>query len=144
MTASFVPIASCWICGGTSMHSVHEAIFDLSEYGRQDPELAGYTGERVTLQRCDDCGFAQPAALPALPNYFDRMYDQRWSDDWVAAEHDASYKDRIFGDILAALRTRLPAGLALLDIGAHAGRFLRLACRVGWNAEGLELNPKTA
>lgn len=144
MTAAFVPVTACWICGGTSMDVVHEAIFDLSEYATQDPELAGYTGERVKLRRCVDCGFAQPAALPALPDYFDRMYDQRWSDDWVEAEHVASYKDRIFADILASLRSRLPAGLTLLDIGAHAGRFLRLACRRGWNAEGLELNPKTA
>lgn len=144
MTALFEAVTSCWICGGTSMDVVHEAIFDLSEYARQDPELATYSGQRVKLQRCTGCGFAQPAALPALPNYFDRMYDQRWSDDWIEAEHDASSKDRIFGDILASLRSRLPAGLTLLDIGAHAGRFLRLACRRGWNAEGLELNPKTA
>ena len=67
MTASFVPVAACWICGGTSMHVVHEAIFDLSEYANQDPELAGYTGERVKLRRCADCGFAQPSALPSLP-----------------------------------------------------------------------------
>jgi trans-aconitate methyltransferase len=144
MTAAFVPVTACWICGGTSMDVVHEAIFDLSAYASQDPELARYTGERVELRRCADCGFAQPAALPALPHYFDRMYDQRWSDDWVEGEHAASYKDRIFADILASLRSRLPAGLTLLDIGAHAGRFLRLACRRGWNAEGLELNPKTA
>ena len=144
MTALFEPVTSCWICGGTSMDVVHEAVFDLSEYATQDPELAEYSGQRAQLQRCMDCGFAQPAALPALPNYFDRMYDQRWSDDWVEAEHIASYKDRIFADILSSLRSRLPAGLTLLDIGAHAGRFLRLACRRGWNAEGLELNPKTA
>ena len=144
MMALFEPVPSCWICGGTSMDTVHEAIFDLSEYAKQDPELAAYSGERVKLQRCTDCGFAQPAALPVLPNYFDRMYDQRWSDDWVEAEHSASYKDRIFADILSSLRSRLPAGLTLLDIGSHAGRFLRLACRRGWNAEGLELNPKTA
>ncbi len=144
MTALFEPVTACWICGGSSMAVVHEAIFDLSEYATQDPELAGYSGQRVQLRRCADCGFAQPAALPVLPNYFDRMYDQRWSDDWVEAEHTASYKDRIFADILGSLRSRLPAGLTLLDIGSHAGRFLRLACRRGWNAEGLELNPKTA
>ena len=36
---------------------------------KQDPELAAYSGARVTLQRCRACGFAQPAALPALPRY---------------------------------------------------------------------------
>ena len=43
------------------------------------------------------------AALPALPRYFDRMYDQRWSEDWIVREHHAGYKDLIFADILDAL-----------------------------------------
>jgi hypothetical protein len=143
-TPAFDPVTACWVCGGRAFVPVHEAIFELSEYVRQDPELAAYTGARVTLQRCRDCGFAQPAALPALPNFFDRMYDQRWADDWIAGEHDAAYKDRIFTDILAALKMRATGGRALLDVGAHAGRFLRLARAAGWDGEGLELNPKTA
>jgi 2-polyprenyl-3-methyl-5-hydroxy-6-metoxy-1,4-benzoquinol methylase len=141
---AFEPVSACWICGGTVFTPVEEARFDLSEYRRQDPELAAYTGSRVWLQSCRACGFTQPAALPALPRYFDRMYDQRWSDDWIVKEHDAVYKDRIFGDILNALGARVAAGGRLLDVGAHAGRFLRLAGQAGWRAEGLELNPKTA
>ena len=144
MAAGFAAVPACWICGNTAFDGVHEAIFDLSEYARQDPELAAYTGSRVRLNRCRSCGFAQPAALPSLPNYFDRMYDQRWADDWVASEHDAPTKDRIFAEILAALRARSPKGRRLLDVGAHAGRFLRLAREGGWDGEGLELNPRTA
>ena len=144
MAPPFEQVPACWVCGGAAFVPVHEAIFELSIYGQQDPELAAYSGARVTLQRCRACGFAQPAALPALPRYFDRMYDQRWADDWIAGEHDAAYKDRIFADILASLGDRVTGGRALLDVGAHAGRFLRLARAAGWNAEGLELNPKTA
>jgi 2-polyprenyl-3-methyl-5-hydroxy-6-metoxy-1,4-benzoquinol methylase len=144
MAPPFEDVPACWVCGGSAFVPVHEAIFELSIYEQQDPELAAYSDARVTLQRCRGCGFAQPAALPALPRYFDRMYDQRWADDWIAGEHDASYKDRIFADILASLGDRVTAGRALLDVGAHAGRFLRLARAAGWNAEGLELNPKTA
>lgn len=140
----FERVPACWVCGAASFAFVHEAAFELSEYARQDPELAAYSGARITLQRCRACGFAQPAALPALPNFFDRMYDQRWADDWIAGEHDAGYKDRIFMDILAALGRRVTGGGALLDVGAHAGRFLRLARGAGWDGEGLELNPKTA
>jgi SAM-dependent methyltransferase len=143
-TPAFETVPACWVCGGTAFVPVHEAIFELSAYSRQDPDLAAYSGARVTLQRCRACGFAQPAALPALPSFFDRMYDQRWADDWIAGEHDAAYKDRIFADILAALKARPLRGKALLDVGAHAGRFLRLARAGGWDGEGLELNPKTA
>jgi trans-aconitate methyltransferase len=144
MPATFEPVSSCWVCGGTAFDAVNEAIFEFSEYVRQDPELAEYTGKTVTLQRCRGCGFAQPAALPSLPRYFDRMYDQRWSDDWIVNEHQTTVKDRIFTEVLASLRARKPSAGTLLDVGAHAGRFLRLAREQGWDSEGLELNPKTA
>ena len=42
------------------------------------------------------------------------------------------------------MSARAPRGRALLDVGAHAGRFLELARAAGWDGEGLELNPKTA
>ncbi len=145
MTAAFDPVRTCWICDGTTLVPVHDLIFELSAYDTQDAELAAYTGSRLTLCRCARCGFAQPAALPALPRYFDRMYDQRWSDDWIRNEFEAEYKDDIFAEILGSLARRLgPARRRLLDVGAHAGRFVSLAQRAGWTAEGLELNPKTA
>jgi len=144
-TAAFDPVLTCWICDATTLMPVHELVFELSAYDVQDAELAAYTGSRLTLCRCARCGFAQPAALPALPRYFDRMYDQRWSDDWIRGEFEADYKDGIFTEILASLARRLgPSRRKLLDVGAHAGRFVSLAQRAGWAAEGLELNPKTA
>jgi len=136
---------ACWVCGGVALARVHDLIFDLSEYRSQAPELAAYTGRRLALCRCRDCGFAQPEALPALPRYFDRMYDQRWSDEWVAREHDAEYKDGIFEGILDSLAERLDGSRRrLLDVGAHAGRFIAVARNAGWRADGVELNPKTA
>jgi len=32
----------------------------------------------------------------------------------------------------------------LLDVGAHAGRFMYVAQQTGWEVEGVELNPRTA
>jgi SAM-dependent methyltransferase len=140
-----MPVRACWICGGADLAPFHELIFELSAYATQDPELAAYTGSRLALARCARCGFAQPAALPALPRYFDRMYDQRWSDEWIHSEFEAGYKDYIFEGILRSLARRLaPRRRRLLDVGAHAGRFVSLALHAGWAAEGLELNPRTA
>jgi len=136
---------ACWVCGGTRLARVHNLIFELSEYRAQDPDLAAYTGSRLALCRCGRCGFAQPEALPALPGYFDRMYDQRWSDDWIAREFEAEYKDGIFAGILGSLARRLDGSRRrLLDVGAHAGRFVAVARQAGWRAEGVELNPRTA
>lgn len=99
------------------------------------------------MMRCVRCGFVQPDALPLLPNYFDRMYDQQWSAEWIEQEFNSRYKDYIFRTILCNLakrRKRASGRLKLLDIGAHAGRFISLAQRSGWEAEGIELNPRTS
>ena len=98
MNDGFVPTGRCWVCGGADLTPVHRAIFELSEYRRQDPPLAAYSGETVDIVVCGACGFAQPAALPALPRFFDRMYDTRWSDAWIEEEHRAIYKAIKAGD----------------------------------------------
>lgn len=145
MTRAFQTIESCWVCDGHALSPIHDARIDFSEYREQDPELAALTGSTVSIVRCARCGFAQPACLPTLPGYFDRMYDQHWSQSWVEQEHQATYKDAIFDGILCALEGRLPSDRRrLLDVGAHAGRFIARARARGWQADGLELNPRTA
>ena len=144
-TLHYAATAPCWVCGGALGRRFHAATLDFAAWREQDPELAAYTGERIWLQRCRGCGFAQPERMPALPRYFERMYDQRWSPEWVAAEFESTYKDVIFARILDALGRRLPATpRTLLDIGSHAGRFLHLATRAGWRADGTEINTRTA
>ncbi len=124
---------------------MHDATFEFSNYVQQDPALAAYSGQQVALVRCVGCGFGQPAALPTLDEYFARMYDQRWSDEWMAHEYASAYKDLIFQTVLRQLAHRLPTSRrTLLDLGAHVGRLLRLAREDGWTAEGVELNPQTA
>jgi SAM-dependent methyltransferase len=141
----FEPVTRCWICGGASLSPFHEYRFDFHEYATQDPELDAYTGQTGRLVHCRACGFGQPEALPTLPRFFDRMYDQRWSPDWIASEFESTYKDFIFRSILRVLDRRAKERpRRLLDIGAHAGRFLHLARLAGWDVEGIELNPRTA
>jgi SAM-dependent methyltransferase len=142
---AYVSTGPCWICGGTALDRFHSAILEFEAWRQQDPALAAYSGDRVWLQRCRACGFAQPERIPSLPRYFERMYDQRWSDEWVAQEFDSTYKDAIFTRILDALDARVRrTPRALLDIGSHAGRFLQLASDAGWRAEGTEINARTA
>ena len=143
--ALFEPVTHCWVCGGAELTRVHQARFDFRQFAADDPELDAYTGEHVWIVRCGACGFGQPERMPTLPRFFDRMYAQRWSEDWVAGEFGATYKDFIFASILRTLGRRAgPRGRRLLDVGAHAGRFLHLAQQAGWAVEGIELNPRTA
>lgn len=141
----FSPVESCWVCGGTSLRRYHEDRFDFRNFAAQAPELHEYTGRTVWLVRCAACGHGQPEQLPTLPRFFDRMYDQRWDDRWIEQEFSGHSKDLIFRGILRELKTRVSARpRSLLDIGAHAGRFMFLAQRAGWTVEGIELNPRTA
>lgn len=141
----FAPLAVCWICGASELAPVHQGIFDFTEYKEQDPELAAYTGARFWLNRCRECGFAQPDVLPTLANYFDRMYDQRWAEDWIEQEFESEAKDYIFKIVLSELEHCTPSDRRrLLDVGAHVGRLIYLAHRSGWQAEGIELNPRTS
>ena len=143
--AGFTPTGPCWICGGGGLAPVTRAIFEFNAYAEQDPELARYTGATVELVRCATCGFAQPAAMPALPDYFGRMYDQRWSPEWMEAEFRDGTKDLIFGQVMRGLAARVPAERrSLLDLGAHVGKLIHLAAKQGWRAEGVELNPRTS
>jgi 2-polyprenyl-3-methyl-5-hydroxy-6-metoxy-1,4-benzoquinol methylase len=141
----FAAVARCWICDGTSLHRYHEDGFDFHAYATQDPELHAYTGQTVWLARCASCGHGQPEKLPTLPRFFDRMYDQQWDHDWVEDEFEGRSKDFIFRRVLRGLDRRQPTGpRRLLDIGAHAGRFMFLAQQDGWAVEGIELNGRTA
>jgi 2-polyprenyl-3-methyl-5-hydroxy-6-metoxy-1,4-benzoquinol methylase len=141
----FAPIERCWVCGATTLVPFHLCGFDFHAYAAQDPELHAYSGRQIWLVRCAACGFGQPQQIPTLPRFFNRMYDQQWSDEWVANEFDGQYKDFIFRSILRELGKRVaPDARRLLDVGAHAGRFMHLAKQAGWQAEGIELNPRTA
>ena len=139
----FAPVSACWVCGGDQLARYHELVLDFGPYETQDPDLHAYSGQTAWLVRCEACGFGQPEVLPTLPRFFDRMYDQRWSEDWIEHEFAARYKDLIFDRILATLGRRATPG-PLLDIGAHTGRFMYLASARGWQVEGIELNPLTA
>jgi SAM-dependent methyltransferase len=142
---SYFETSACWICRGTARDRFHSAVLDFGAWREQDPELAKYSGEFIWVCRCRACGFAQPERIPALPRYFERMYDQRWSADWVATEFTSTYKDVIFRRILDVLGSRVTSTpRALLDIGSHAGRFLQMAVTAGWRVEGTEINPRTA
>ena len=144
MTAAFVDVPACWVCGSATLTRTHDAIMDLDVYRTEHPALAEYTGDNIWFRTCAACGFTQPERLPAFPRFFDFLYDQLWSAEWVRREFESTYKDLIFRSILGQLASRRPPDRRILDIGAHAGRFLHLAREAGWQPEGIELNPRTA
>lgn len=143
--ALFSAVEACWVCDSPALDPAYDARFDFTEFREQDPPLAAYTGQTVSMRRCRSCGFVQPQALPTLDNYFGRMYDQQWSEEWMAQEFASASKGTIFDEVLRVLGRMLPAGRRrLLDLGAHVGAFMARARAEGWEAAGVELNGRTA
>ena len=134
----------CWVCDGTSRTPVHEAIFDLSEYATQDPELAAYSGTSVSIVRCGEMRVrATGRRCPRCRDTSIACTTSAGRTSGSSDEHHAGLQGR---DLRRhPRRSRRAAGSGrrrLLDVGAHAGRFSTLARRAGWHAEGLELNPR--
>lgn len=139
-----VPGNGCWVCGADDWKLKCQQALDLSGM-HQDSPIQAYHGIRYWLRRCRNCGFIQPEALPAASEYFDWLYEVRWSEQQLEDDFASTYKDYIFSIVLRELALRVPAGRRrLLDVGVHTGKMIWLASRAGWQAEGSELNPRTA
>jgi SAM-dependent methyltransferase len=144
----FRPVSACWVCGGADLVSANDERLELMNLV-DDPDTAqvmsDYHGRHFVLNRCRGCGFMQPADIPTREGFFDALYALKWSHEWMVEEFTSTQKDAIFQEILLQLARRLPLpGRSLLDVGAHLGRMMVLARDAGWQAEGIELNPRTA
>jgi SAM-dependent methyltransferase len=141
------PTEACWICGGRDRKPVWRDPFDLSAHPRFGPYAHADNPDSV-LVRCQSCGFGQPAALPAVPDYFDTLYgDQPWlTEESMRVDYDRGLKDLLFAEVLAILKSRLGPDVprTLLDVGTYIGRFLELASASGFQSERIELNRRAA
>ena len=121
------------------------ALFELSMYASQDPELAAYPDRSSSCCVAPRAGSRSPRPCPALPRFFDRLYDQRWSRRMDPVEFEADYKDVIFREILDTLGRALdPPGAGCSTSAPMPDASSRSRHEPGWAAEGLELNPQTA
>ncbi len=142
-----VPRTTCFACESVRLAPIHEGFFRLG-LCLTDPEAAPtllpYEGKHFTLNYCRDCGFIQGEGIPADPNYFNALYSQKWSEEWMLSDFESTYKDNIFREILQELgRHVLRSPRKLLDVGTHVGKMMFLAGQAGWEADGIELNPLT-
>jgi 2-polyprenyl-3-methyl-5-hydroxy-6-metoxy-1,4-benzoquinol methylase len=143
----FIYHAACFVCKSTSLTPIHKGIIRLGQM-LEDPEvatiLAPYEGQHFKINLCKNCKFIQPEAIPSNPNYFNALYSQKWSEEWMLCDFESTYKDSIFLGILRRLgREAECSSKRLLDVGAHVGKMIFMAGLEGWVAEGVELNPRT-
>jgi len=114
----FVTQETCWICGGGEFRFQHTARFDTDF--SNDAEFRAYSGLTIDIHECKACSFMQPVGLPSYPNYFDCLYENAWSEEWIEQEFNANYMDGIFNTVLTRLERLLPkTARSLLDFGTH-------------------------
>jgi 2-polyprenyl-3-methyl-5-hydroxy-6-metoxy-1,4-benzoquinol methylase len=144
----FSPVERCLICESSSLKRLH---WERIEVGNSlnDPDWADflrpYDRYAFALNRCQKCDFLQPDTLPTNPTYFEGIYDQKWSEEWMQNDFENTYKDFIFSKILKELGKRLqPTQRRLIDVGAHVGKMVWMAKQAGWQASGIDFNSQTA
>ena len=140
-------LTACIVCDASDLHAINKEQFRHT-HALKDPDvveiLRPYADREFVLNRCGKCGFLQPEGLPKEPRYFEALYDQKWSEEWMLDDFRNTYKDSIFRGILISLEDRLGAERkTLLDVGAHVGKMISIAGERGWKADGLELNDQT-
>ena len=146
----FEPQTECWVCGGRESVPVPRVPVRLSRVRRaRIPSSTDYTRRHVWLGALRrTAASASPRRCRRSPRFFDRMYDQRWSDGVGRARVRGPLQGlrssaRSSGTLESPHAFRRPR--RLLDVGAHAGRFMcaRAARGLG-RSKGIELNPTTA
>jgi SAM-dependent methyltransferase len=135
------PLETCWVCGGRRLKRVIECKIDHSN-SKQYGEKAHAHHPAFWLNKCHNCSFVQPSALPDDPDYFSLLYQQQWGEKFLNEYYDYGDKDYIFATILRQLNKLVPSShpRTLLDVGTFLGRFVAMAREQGWDAEGLETN----
>lgn len=144
----FSSIDRCLICESSFLKRLH---WERIEVGNslKDPDWADvlrpYDRYAFALNRCQACDFLQPDTLPTSPTYFEGIYDQKWSEEWMQNDFENTYKDFIFSKILKELAKKLrPTQRRLIDVGAHVGKMVAMAKQAGWQASGIDFNAQTA
>jgi SAM-dependent methyltransferase len=139
------PTGPCWICRSDSWKRVGSDVLDLRYFPRLHPYDHG-EHPPIYLARCRACGFSQPEAMPDLPEYFDVIYDQNYAEADLEREFNQPFRDFIYRKVLEDLSGLLKPGVprTLLDVGCFYGRFIHVASRAGWQAEGVEIDPTAA
>jgi SAM-dependent methyltransferase len=99
----------------------------------------------ITIARCGACGLTyNRTPLPDSQGHYrtDREHFLR-KYERVFAGAEPHPRDRNYDEHLEVLE-RATSGRDLLDVGSHAGFFLRRAVLCGWTATGVEPSPVTS
>lgn len=97
----------------------------------------------IELLECKECGFGFTKEMPAEKGFFEQRYDLKFLNP--EAESKNTFKDVYLDRLLSRLPVYQEAqSPRLLDIGSFAGILMRRAKNLGYDVEGVELNPGMA
>jgi len=120
---------------------------DFSISRKSLPVRCPLCGSRKTCQRfaalirCRECGIQFFAGYQNLPKSTD-LYGQYYFHGGIYRNYlgEANRRLRRFRDKMELMRTVLPSGGRLLDVGCASGFFLRVAKESGFEGQGVEIS----
>lgn len=91
----------------------------------------------ISMQTCQHCGLAQLQEWNAgfQPHLYD--YYASWTESQIQEAYSSLNAER-HSETLEEL-AQLVSGRRLLDVGCGTGHFVESACRLGWDAQGVDL-----
>lgn len=99
----------------------------------------------MLILECRICGLKSTAVIPEnLDDHYDESYFLKPGQVGYQAEGYSNYDgipDSEFAWRLNLLSLFCPNRGRLLDVGCATGKFMRLALREGWDAEGIDVSP---
>jgi SAM-dependent methyltransferase len=135
-------LKECCILCGSVLQRILTGLFD-TRYG---------TPGTYEIRQCGNCGFEQTWPTPSLPA-LKQLYEAQYNfggetgtfytrlREWFLMSFLYRAWIHLDGDI--SFHSKSGSG-RLLDVGCNEGRGLRIYARNGFQAEGLELNPRAA
>jgi 2-polyprenyl-3-methyl-5-hydroxy-6-metoxy-1,4-benzoquinol methylase len=141
MNSSEIPSAICLNCN-FPVQIDSDVLFD-TRFGIPTPYWSS---------RCDNCGLEQTAPLPSqkdLNELYNQFYNFSGERNTRYTRIRASFINSFIYRIWLAIDGdisfhRMKGSGSLLDVGCNEGRGLEFYRRIGFSAEGLELNSKAA
>jgi SAM-dependent methyltransferase len=102
--------------------------------------------QKHQIVRCLDCGlmYAHPRPTPAVASYVGAGATREPLTLETPSVIRSFHKVADYAPIGAELRALLPRGKALLEVGCHAGVLLDRFRQQGWNARGVDPDPRAA
>jgi cyclopropane fatty-acyl-phospholipid synthase-like methyltransferase len=129
----------CPLCHSNDLKPIRNEKNDFCKDAK--PNVTHFHDTWIQLMECQKCEFCFTKEIPIDPDFFPARYDIQFDP---AAEAQNNFKEHILEQSFNLLKKHGRTSGELLDIGCFAGILMRYSEKLGFNSNGVELNPTMA